>query len=378
VNVRSPITQLAFAAALLCSGTFAGASPSTSIFSTISTPAGEVNQLALFVLSITGFIFVGVSALLIYALIRYRARTADETEPPQVFGSVQIELAWTIIPILVIVVLFLGTARVLFSVQDAPKPAAALDVTVVGHQFWWEFRYPKYNIVTANELHVPLSSVAAPKPTYMKLTSADVIHSFWVPQLAGKTDLLPNRVNEMWIDPQVPGVYVGQCAQFCGTQHAKMLLRVYVDTPDQFQTWIAQQQKMQAELGVTGGYALSDAGNGTNGSSDTPPARIEAIRDSRSSPRTMTSHDGQLIFEQQACINCHTVAGTVANGRYGPDLTHLMSRSTIAAGAVANTPANLKAWIDDPNQFKPGSLMPAMHLTDKQDEQITAYLLTLK
>ncbi len=155
---------------------------------------------------------------------------------PQVFGSLQIELSWTIIPILIIVVLFLGTARVLFSIQDAPKPATALDVVVTGHQFWWEFQYPQYGVVTANELHLPLSTPAAPRPAFMKLTSTDVIHSFWVPELNGKTDLLPNKVNEMWIDPQKPGLYVGQCAQFCGAEHAKMLLRVYVDTPGmQFQ-----------------------------------------------------------------------------------------------------------------------------------------------
>src|ERR1700723_1268405 len=177
------------------------ATPSTSIFSTQSTPAREPNDLAVFVLGITAAIFLAVSALLIYALVKFRARATDTAEPPQVFGSMQIELSWTIIPILIVTVLFLTTARVLFSVQDAPKPASALDVTVVGHQFWWEFRYPQYNVVTANELHVPVSATATDRPTFMKLTSADVIHSFWVPQLAGKTDLLPNRVNEMWIDP---------------------------------------------------------------------------------------------------------------------------------------------------------------------------------
>ena len=203
--------------------------------------------------------------LLVYALVRYRARAGETSEPPQVFGSVQIELAWTIIPILIIVTLFLGTARVLFSVQDARKPASAVDVIVVGHQFWWEFRYPQYNVVTANEMHVPVSSQTAPRPTFMKLTSADVIHSFWVPQLAGKTDLLPNRVNEMWIDPQRTGLFVGQCAQFCGTQHAKMLLRVYVDSPEQFQQWIASQQKTQSEIagkhagcGATAGRCAGD------------------------------------------------------------------------------------------------------------------------
>ena len=159
----------------------------------------------------------------------------------------QIELAWTIIPILHDRGAVPGTARVMFCVQDAPKPATALDVVVVGHQFWWEFRYPQYNVVTANELHVPLSSAVAPRPTFMKLTSADVMHSFWVPQLAGKTDVLPNRVNEMWMDPQRAGLYVGQCAQFCGPQHAKMLLRVYVDTPEEFQRWIENQQQTQPE-----------------------------------------------------------------------------------------------------------------------------------
>lgn len=308
-----------------------------------------------------------MSALLVYAIVRFRAREGDTAEPPQVFGSMQIELSWTIIPVLIIVVLFLTTARVLFRLQDAPEPATALDVTVVGHQFWWEFRYPQYNVVTANELHVPVSSAAESRPTYMKLTSADVIHSFWVPQLAGKTDLLPNRVNQMWMDPQEPGVYVGQCAQFCGAEHAKMLLRVYVDTPEQFRQWIANQQRTQPELSGQATaenpsivHAATVAAASVNGSEE-DPARA-----------------GQYVFEHQACISCHTVAGTVATGRYGPDLTHLMSRDTIASGAAPNTKEKLLEWITDPNQIKPGSLMPAMHLTDKQNEQITAYLLTLK
>lgn len=358
------------------------ATSSTSIFSSLSTPAREVHELSLFVLAICALIFIGVSTLLTYALVRYRARAGENTEPPQVFGSVQIELAWTIIPILIIVTLFLGTARVLFSVQDARKPASAVDVVVVGHQFWWEFRYPQYNVVTANELHIPVSNPPNSRPSYLKLTSADVMHSFWVPSLAGKTDLLPNRVNEMWLDPQQAGLYVGQCAQFCGMEHAKMLLRVYVDSPEQFQQWIASQQKTQSEIGVAAPAALS-APNQGNGGKGTPPAnspmtRMEAAAQPQGAPQGINAHDGQLVFEQQACINCHTVAGTVANGRYGPDLTHLMSRETLAAGAMPNTPENLKAWIDDPNNFKPGSLMPAMHLTERQDAQITAYLQTLK
>ena len=347
-----------------------------------------MSGISFFVLTITGLIFVSMSGLLTYALIRFRGRKGDMTEPAQVFGSVQIELSWTIIPILIIVVLFLTTARVLFKVQDAPKPASALDVTVVGHQFWWEFRYPQYNVVTANELHVPVSSTATDRPTFMKLTSADVIHSFWVPQLAGKTDLLPNRVNEMWIDPREPGLYVGQCAQFCGAEHAKMLLRVYVDTPEQFQQWIKNQQRMQPELTAQGageddGADLRDAGTVVH--ADTR----EAVRSSMArtedvslalyeNSKEISPQVGQAVFEHQACISCHTVAGTVATGRYGPDLTHLMSRATLAAGAAPNTQEQLLRWITDPNQIKPGSLMPAMHLTDRENEQITAYLLSLK
>jgi len=211
---------------------------------------------------------------------------------------------------------------------------------VIGHQFWWEFRYPKYGVVTANELHIPVSSDAAPAATFLKLTSADVNHSFWIPQLAGKTDLIANHVNTMWLDPRTPGLYLGQCAQFCGSQHAMMLLRVYVDTPEQFDAWIRNQQ-LPAQQDPT----------------------VEA---------------GRKVFERQACMNCHTVSGTAATGRFGPDLTHLMGRATLASGATDNTRANLRQWIKSPDTFKRGALMPAMQLTDEQLDQITAYLETLK
>ena len=343
------------AAAIGLASVSARASSPTSTFDPHATSASQLTSLSVFVLVIAGLIFSGMCSLLVYALVRFRRRPGDEKEPPQVFGSTQIELSWTIIPTIIIVVLFLGTARVLFSVQDAPKPATAVNLVVIGHQFWWEFRYPDYNVVTANELHIPVAKGPVPRPTFMKITSADVMHSFWVPELAGKTDLLPNRVNEMWMDPQEPGLYVGQCAQFCGIQHAKMLLRVYVESEDDFRRWIATQQKAQVEI-----------------------AQLTQTPQSTEISDAINAHNGQLVFERQACISCHTVAGTVANGRYGPDLTHLMSRATLGAGAAENTPGNLNAWIADPNTFKPGTLMPAMHLTDRQNAQITAYLLTLK
>src|SRR6201998_3845241 len=248
LNSTLAVTRLIAAAAIGSAQVSARGLSPTSTFSPHATSASQLTSLSVCVLVIAGLIFGGVSSLLVYALVRFKRRPGDVNEPPQVFGSTQIELSWTIIPTIIIVVLFLGTARVLFSVQDAPKPATAVNLVVIGHQFWWEFRYPDYNVVTANELHIPVAQGAVPRPTFMKLTSADVMHSFWVPELAGKTDLLPNRVNEMWMDPQEPGLYVGQCAQFCGIQHAKMLLRVYVDSEDDFKRWIAAQQKARAEI----------------------------------------------------------------------------------------------------------------------------------
>jgi cytochrome c oxidase subunit 2 len=217
-------------------------SPSTLV--PTSTPAHQIFDPSIFVVAITDGIFLVVGGLLATALFRSRARKADPPgEPAQIYGSAQIELAWTVIPIRIVVILFLTTARIIFAIQDASKPKAAFDVAVIGHQFWWEFRYPKYGVVTANELHIPVSSGSAPVATFLRLTSADVNHSFWIPRLAGKTDLIANHVNNMWMDPQRTGLYLGQCAQFCGSQHALMLLRVYVDTPEQFAAWIGNQQQ---------------------------------------------------------------------------------------------------------------------------------------
>jgi len=313
----------------------------TNIFAPESTPAKSIFQLSMFVLAITAIIFVVVFTLLVYSVVKFRGRTADaDREPAQVYGSTQIELAWTIIPILIVVVLFLATARVIHAVQDAPKPATAIEVTAIGHQFWWEFRYPRLGIVTANELHIPVSDPARPKPTFLKLLSADTDHSFWIPQLAGKTDLIPNRINEMWMDPFRPGIFLGQCAQYCGTQHAKMLLRVSVDSAEDFDAWVGTQLQ-------------------------------PAIQDEKASA-------GRRVFETTACINCHAIRGTAANGSFGPDLTHLMSRVTMASGAVEITTENLRLWIRNPDAIKPGSLMPAMQLGDADLDALVRYMETLR
>src|SRR6202453_3162116 len=231
----------------------------TNIFAPAATPAHLIFHLSMLVLSISLAIFLIVAGLLVYALIRFRHRPGDsDREPAQIYGSNQIELSWTVIPILIVVMLFLSTARIILGTQAIPKPETAMDVTVIGHQFWWEYRYPKLGVVTANELHIPISDPAKPTPTYLSMSSADTDHSFWVPRLAGKTDVIPNRVNTMWIDPPQPGLYLGQCAQYCGTQHAKMLLRVYAQTPEEFATWVEQQKKL-AQQDFAGNRAGSES-----------------------------------------------------------------------------------------------------------------------
>jgi cytochrome c oxidase subunit 2 len=313
---------------------------STSIFAPQGTPARSIFGLSMLVLAICSVIFLIVAGLLLFTLIRYRHRRGyTQREPAQIYGSTQIELSWTVLPILIVVVLFLATARVIFVTQTAAKPSNALDVVVIGHQYWWEYRYPKLGIVTANELHVPVSEANHPSPTYLTMSSADTDHSFWVPRLAGKMDLIPNKVNTMWIDPEKTGLFLGQCAQYCGVQHAKMLIRVYADTPDQFATWIKQQQQTALQ--------------------------------------TPTAAAGRAVFEANACVNCHTISGTAAHGTFGPNLSHVGSRDTIASGAVPNNPQNLRAFIDDPAHFKPGVLMPAMHLNQHDLDAVTQYLTTL-
>src|SRR5258707_391900 len=313
----------------------------TSIFRPLSQPAQEVKELSMLVVAICAAIFLVVAGLLVYTIIRFRHRAGDEaSEPPQIYGSNQIELAWTILPLLIVFVLILVTSRTIADIQNRKAPAGAVRATVIGHQWWWEIRYPELGIVTANELHVPASDVTGSRPTFLKLQSADVAHSFWVPQLSGKTDLIPNRENMMWIEPTKPGTYLGNCAEYCGTQHARMLIRVVVHPPDEFDRWAkAQQQSASVET---------------------------------------SSAVGRQVFFANSCVNCHTIGGTSAQGKFGPDLTHLMSRETLAAGAARNTTDNLRFWVRDPQNIKECCLMPNMQLTDQQLDQVVAYLKRLK
>jgi cytochrome c oxidase subunit 2 len=311
--------------------------PSGNMFRPLATPARLVSELSELTVVICLSVFVIVAGLLAYAVIRFAYREGDSlSEPAQVYGSNQVEIAWTVIPILIVFVLSMATARITSAVQNQKIPKDALYVTVIGHQWWWEFQYPDLKITTANELHVPLSSTAQPHMTSLTLKSADVSHGFWIPQLAGKTDVIPNRTNTMWIDPHETGIYLGNCSEYCGTQHAKMEVRVVVDTPEDFQKWVEQQR------------AAADAGA------------------------------GQQAFLASPCIVCHTVNGTAAMGAIGPDLTHLMSRETILAAETPNNAANLRDWVKDPQHLKPGNKMPTVRLGDRQLDQIVAYLTSLR
>jgi len=319
--------------------------PVADMFQPLSRPAEMIHESAVLVLAITAGIFVVVTAMLVFVVWKFR-RKGDEDdlkEPPQIYGSTHIELAWTVIPILITFVLILVTSRTIGEIQNAKMPEDALKVRLVGHQWWWEVHYPDLGIVTANEIHVPVSSRnGKSRPTQIILESADVIHSFWVPQLAGKTDLVPNRANRTWIEPFATGTFFGNCAEYCGTQHANMLLRVIVQEPEDFEKWVANMR--QAPV--------------------TPESGLAA--------------QGHRDFYANACVNCHAVDGTIAEGVFGPDLTKLMTRQTIGAGVADLTPENLRAWVRDPQDMKVGCLMPDMKLLDSEVDSITAYLLTLK
>ena len=274
-----------------------------------------------------------VSTILAGVLIRFRHRPRREL-PAQTAGHTLLELSWTIAPALVLLVIAIPTITVIFATQR-PAPRDALVVTVRGWQWWWEFRYPSFDVVTANELYIP-----AGRPVVLQLEGPDVIHSFWVPRLGGKRDVVPGRLNQIVFTADAPGELWGQCAEFCGVSHANMRMRVVVLAPDAFERWVASERSPAAE-----------------------PSGAAA--------------DGKAIFARSACVGCHTIRG-VSAGTIAPDLTHFGRRRTLAAGILPNTPEHLIAWLLDPPAIKPGAKMPALGLTGAQAQAVATYLLGLK
>lgn len=340
-NARSPATaSVVVASALLLSMQSAAQAQIPVVFDPAGPAAESIVSLFWLVIAVCAVIFSAVTGTLVLFIYRFRERDDDgETEPPQLYGSQPIELAWTVAPLMIVLVLALVVIRSVIDLRGAPPLENAERVRVVGHQWWWEFEYPDHDFTTANELVVPVSDAAESRPIYLQLESADVIHSFWVPRLAGKTDLIPGRTNEMWIEAGQEGTFLGQCAEYCGTQHAKMLIRVRAVTPAEFETWTANQRKTAISEGPS---------------------------------------EGRERFMSLACANCHTIRGTYATGKFGPDLTHLMSRQTIAAGILPNDRENLTRWIKDPNLDKSGCRMPDMRLSDDDVKNIVDYMITLE
>ena len=309
------------------------------------------SQLALFYVIFWAavFVFIVVGGILLYTTIRFR-RKSDAEEPEQIHGHTRLEIGWTIAPILVLIVVAVPTVLTIFDNANSPDPDG-LTVDAIGHQWWWEFRYPEYDLVTANELHIPVGEVVN-----VNLESIDVIHSFWIPKIAGKVDLVPNSPNFMWIevDEDKPGEYFGQCAEFCGVAHAHMRFRVIAESREDFDAWVASQKEPAP--------------------TPTDPLAVEG-------------HD-IFMGNQAGCWSCHTVAGTrKARGTTGPNLTHVASRSHIASGILENTQANLRSWLEDPNKIKIGNIMsrdaavytdPAKRLSEPQISALVAYLRLLE
>ncbi|MBL9162212.1 MAG: cytochrome c oxidase subunit II [Planctomycetaceae bacterium] len=327
-----------------------GRTADVSIFSPASPQAGWIVELAILALAIIGIIFLVVEGILFYSVWRFRRRQNDaDGEPAQVYGSEPIEIAWTAAPTMIVFFLVLVTTRTLWEVEAAPVTPRAGDqslfVTVIGHQWWWEYRYDSYDgrklgFITANELHIPIGDDHTARPVHLTLQSGDVCHSFWVPRLGGKVDLIPGRTNLLSFETTEPGLYLGQCAEYCGAQHANMLLRVVAQSHEEFEAWLVQQAQPAVE----------------------EPA-VAA---------------GKAAFLANSCVNCHRISGTAADGNAAPDLTHLMSRETLASGQAPNTRSNLRKWVHDPQSIKPGVLMPAFGLSEQEENQIVEFLRTLK
>jgi cytochrome c oxidase subunit 2 len=286
-------------------------------------------------------IFFVVELVLVFALVKFRERPGGRAA--QFHGNTKLEVVLTVIPSLILAGIAVPTVQTIF--EQAEMPEGALQVNVVGKQFWWEYEYIDAGVITANELHIPTD-----QPVHLTLDGVatevnlepGVIHSFWVPRLAGAQDMIPGRTTSMNLQADEPGVYRGQCKEFCGLSHANMRLRVIAHEPSEFQTWLAEQQEEAAE------------------------------------PADGLAQEGQAIFEE-TCIACHAVAGLTETPRnVGPDLTHFASRDTFAGALFPLNEPNLRAWIDDPPAVKPGSLMPDYNLSSDEIDAVVAYLMGLE
>src|SRR5215467_9413794 len=309
--------------------------PSSNALDPQSPLARAIYNLGIVESVIFALIFVIVTGAIIFSIFRFRSR-AGEADPIQILGNHKVEIAWTIIPFLIVIFLFVITLSAMNRAD--PPPAPSPDLVITGHQFWWEVNYPGSGVITANEIHIP-----AGKRLSVRLESKDVLHEFWVPKLTRKESNVPGQPNHIWLQADKSGDYIGQCSEFCGTQHAWMRILVVADEPAQFEEW--QRAQLQ-------------------------PAQA---------PMNDAASKGLTVFQTSTCINCHAIRGVAgANLRVAPDLTHVGSRKQLASGVIDNTPANMRLWLKSPQHIKPGALMPDFSLTDEQLDQLASYLSSLQ
>lgn len=337
---RGRFHLLAAAAVALAAG---GCARSPGLLEPAGPKAFTNNGLWWTMFVIAGVIFVLVVAYMLLALIRGRGARVREGEPlpePMLHNNDRLGLAWVIgggiiMPIIVLTFLAVLTVRAMVANSEPETPG--LQIQVTARQFWWEVRYPGTTVVTANEIHIPTGETI-----HILLSSPDVIHSFWVPQLSGKTDVVPGQTNVTWLETSQAGTYRGQCAEYCGPQHAHMAFFVVAQPPAQFNAWLQGQNQPAA-----------------------------------APPRGQLASVGAQDFARLGCIACHAIRSggpEHIGGRVGPDLTHVASRATIAAGTLPNTPANMAHWIADPQGVKPGSYMPNIPMTQQDVQALVAYL----
>lgn len=305
-----------------------------SPFNPASPQAASIAQLFWIIIVIAVIIFVGVEGVIIYSAFAFRA--SRHPRAAQFSGSPRIEIIWTAIPALLLVVVLYLTIRTMAAAYPFTTASDPIEITALGHQWWWEFDYPNEKVVAVGEFHVPVG-----EPVIVHLKSDNVIHSFWIPEMNGKLDLVPGQDRTWWFTPTKTGVFDGLCAEFCGVEHAWMRMRLVVQSRVDYDAWIRAQQAVPPE-----------------------PTGLAA--------------QGKQIFFQQTCPSCHVIAGTSANGVAGPDLTHVASRSILAGGVLENNPTNMARWLADPQTVKPGNLMPDFHLTPAEVQALTAYMETLR
>ncbi|HEU0209556.1 MAG TPA: cytochrome c oxidase subunit II [Candidatus Udaeobacter sp.] len=305
------------------------------VFNPQSPQARAIFDLAIVTAIVMMVIFAVVVGIVAYALLRFPRWREGERDPEQGHGNKTVEIVWTAIPFAIVVILFVLAARTM-GISDPPPPPKP-DILVIGHQWWWEARYANSGVVIANEIHIPVG-----KPLALRLDSVDVLHEFWVPELARKITTVPGHPNHIWIQADKPGTYLGFCSEFCGTQHAWMHLLVVAEPQAEFKKW------EQTQLAIA------------------------------PSPTTQNAQQGLALFQQLSCVNCHAIKGTIASAQIGPDLTHFASRKQLGAGIAANTPENLRHWLRDPQQVKVGVKMPDFKFNDQQITALADYLETLK